>query len=84
MLKVIQSLDPNKPYGHHGVTVRMLKLSSPSTIKPLLIIFRYCLKFETFPDYRKKSNVVPVYKKDIKQIVNNYRFVSLLHICSKV
>ena len=27
ILKVIQSLDPNKPYGHHGVTVRMLKPS---------------------------------------------------------
>ena len=32
----------------------------------------------------KKSNVVPVHKKDYKQIVNNYRPVSLLPICSKV
>ena len=32
----------------------------------------------------KKSNIVPVHKKSIKQIVNNYRPVSLLPICSKI
>ena len=62
----------------------MLKLSCPSIIKPLLIIFRKCLKFETLPDYWKKSSVVPVHKKDNKQIVNNYWSVSLLSICFKV
>ena len=32
----------------------------------------------------KKSNIVLVHKKSIKQIVNNYRPVSLLPICSKI
>ena len=31
----------------------------------------------------KKANVVPVYKKGDKQILNNYRPVSLLPICGK-
>ena len=84
ILTVIQSLDPNKAHDHDGVSVRMSKLSCPSIIKPLLIIFRNCLKFGTFPVDWKKGNVVPVHKKDNKQIVNNCRPVSLLPICSKI
>ena len=83
ILKVIHSLDPNKTHGHDGVSVRMLKLSPPSFANPLLIIFRNCLKFGTFPDDWKKGNV-PVHKEDNKQIANNYLPVSLLLICSKV
>ena len=48
ILRVIQFLDPNKAYGHDGVSVRLLKLSCPSIINPLLIIFCNCLKFGTF------------------------------------
>ena len=62
----------------------MLKLSCSSIIKPLLIIFRYCLKFGTFPDDWKKGSIVPVHKKDDKQIVDNYRPVSLLPIGFKI
>ena len=74
-------MDPNKAHGHDAVSVRMLKISCPSSIKPLLIIFRNYLKFGTFPDDWKKGNAVPVHKKD-KQTVDNYRHVSLLPICS--
>ena len=52
-------------------------------MKPLLIIFCNCLKFETFPNDWKKGRIVLVHKKD-KQIVNNYHSVSLLPICSKI
>ena len=31
----------------------------------------------------EKANVVPVYKKSDKQILNNYRLVSPLPICGK-
>ena len=62
----------------------MLKLSCLSIIKPLLIIFRKCLKFQTLPDDWKKRSVVPVHKKDNKQIVNNCWSVPLLSIYSKV
>ena len=52
--------------------------------KPLSIIFRNCLKAGYFPTAWKKANVVPVRKKGNKQILNNYRPVSLLPICSKL
>ena len=66
IFKVIQSLSlgPNKNHGHDGVSVKMLKLSCPSLIKPLLLIIRNCLNFGTFPDNWKKGNVIAIHKKD--------------------
>ena len=42
LLKIIQSLDANKAHGYDGISIRMLKLGSPSIIKPLSIIFQNC------------------------------------------
>ena len=44
----------------------------------LSILFQNCIDRKTFPDAWKKSNIVPVHKKGNKQIVDNYRPVSLL------
>ena len=59
-------------------------MGSDSISKPLSIIFRNCLKAGYFPTAWKKANVVPVHKKGNRQILNNYRLVSLLPICSKL
>ena len=63
LLKIIQSLDANKAHGYDGISIKMLKLGSPSIIKPLSIIFQNCLKSSTFPDDWKNGNIVPVHKK---------------------
>ena len=52
--------------------------------RPLSIIFRNCLKAGYFPTAWKKANVDPVHKKENKQILVNYRRVSLLPVCSKL
>ena len=83
LLKIIQSLDANKAHGYDGISIRMLKLSSPSITKLLFVIFQNCLKSSIFTDDWKKGNNVLVHKKDSKQLVNNYRPMSLLPICSK-
>ena len=62
----------------------MIKICGQSIVKPLPIIYRNCLNTGTFPDISKKSNIVPVHKKGDKQIVNNYRPVSLLPVCGKI
>ena len=78
--KLIVALNPNKAHGHDGLSIRMLQMGS----KPLSIIFRNCLKAGYFPRAWKKPNIVPVHKKGNKQILSNYRPVSLLSICSKL
>ena len=66
LLKIIQSLDANKDHGYDGISIRMLKLSSPFIIiKPLSIIFQNCLKSGILPDDWKKGKIVPVHKKTV-------------------
>ena len=60
----------------------MLKLCSNSICKPLEIIFNRCLETSTFPNDWKK--VVSVFKKGDKQILKNYRPISLLPVCGKI
>ena len=82
--KLIQNLDPNEAHGHDQISIRMLKLCSNSICKPLEIIFNRCLETSTFPNDWKKGNVVPVFKKGDKQILKNYRPISLLPVCGKI
>ena len=76
--KLIVALNPNKAHGHDGLSIRMLQMGSDSICKFLSIIFWNCLKAGYFPTTWKKANVVPVYKKGNKQVLSNYRPVSLL------
>ena len=62
----------------------MLKLSKKSILKPLKLIFENCLRTRLFPDQLKKANAVPIHKKGDKQLIENYRPVSLLSVCGKV
>ena len=51
---------------------------------PLKLIFENILNTGIFPKQWKKANVTPVHKKDDKQLVKNYRPISLLPIFAKV
>ena len=84
ILKIIRSLDINKAHGHDDISVRMVKICDDAIKKPLLIIYKNCIKKGIYPNTRKKSSIVPVHKKEDKQIVNNYRLVSLLPIFGKI
>ena len=82
--KIIRSLDQNKAHGHDEISIRMIKLCASSISKPLHLIFRNCLETESFPKEWKKANIIPVHKKGDKQLITNYRPVSLLLICGNV
>ena len=60
----------------------MSKLCGKSICKPLELIFQPCIKQGKSPIEWKMANVV--HKKSDKQILKNYRPVSLLPICGKV
>ena len=77
---LIKNLDPNKAHGHDIISIRMLK----SICKPLDLNLQSCIKQGKFPTEWKKANVVPVHKKEDKQILKNYRPVFLLLICGKI
>ena len=63
--------------------IRIIKICDESLVQPLSLIFRGCIDTGLYPDTWKKSYIVQVQKGD-KEIVNNYKSVSLLPICSKI
>ena len=62
----------------------MLKICGSSIYGPLVLIFKKALSIGLFPSNWKKGNIAPIHKKSDKQILKNYRPVSLLPICGKI
>ena len=77
-------MNPNKATGSDDISGQMLLICDDTVVLPLLIIFRSILETSIYPDQWKLANVVPIYKKEDKQLVKNYRPISLLPICGKI
>ena len=63
----------NKGHGHDGISISILKLCGTSVINRPSLLFNNCLRDGVFPNDWKKENVIPVHKKENKQLVSNYR-----------
>ena len=62
----------------------MIHLCGDSLVLPLRLLFNNMLRTSTFPSLWKLANVTPVFKKNDKQVVKNYRPISLLPLLSKI
>ena len=62
----------------------MIKICSESVAIPLKIIFDESLRKGIFPEIWKKANVVPIYKKEDKNLIKNYHPIILLPILGKL
>ena len=62
----------------------MINLCGKTVAVPLKLIFRLMLEEGVFPDDWKNSNVVPIQKRDSKNLIKNYRPISLVPIFSKI
>ena len=83
ILKIIRGLNIRKAHGHDDISIRMIKICDKSLLKPLTILFQNSMKSSCYPFIWKRSNIIPVHKKNDKQLVKNYRPVSLLPIFGK-
>ena len=81
---LVQNINPNKATGSDGISGQMLLLCGASVSLPLQIIFRNILYTSIYPDMWKLANVTPIFKKGDKQLIKNYRPISLLPICGKI
>ena len=84
LIKLIRNLNTHKAHGHDDISIRMIKICDKSILKPLIILSENSTKSSYYPDIWKKSNIIPVHKKNDKQFVNNYRPISLLPIIGKI
>ena len=62
----------------------MIKLSDAALSTPLKMIFTNCLTRGSIPEISKYANVVPIHKKNKKNLKENYRPISLLPIFGKI
>ena len=72
IISLIRNINPNKATGSDGISGQMLLLCDDSVSLPLKIIIW------------KLANVTPIFKKGDKQLIKNYRPISLLPICGKI
>ena len=66
------------------ILMKLTILASDFLSKPISKALNNCITSCTFPENAKVATVVPIYKKtDDKDVISNYRLVSLLNSFSK-
>ena len=84
IVSLIRKINLNKATDSDGISGQMLLLCDESVILPLQIIFTNILSTSLYPDMWTLANVTPIFKKGDKQLIKNYRPISLLPICGKI
>ena len=82
--KLLCSLKVKTSTGPDGISSHMLRNRAFSISSSLHKLFNPSLSSGHFPTEWKSSNITPVYKSGNKNLVSNYRPISLLPIPSKV
>ena len=90
IIRISNNFNSNKTHGCNGISVLMLKLCAAEVEGEggvgggILIIFKKCIQLGEFPVLWKYANVQSVHRKENRQIISNYRPISLLPICGKI
>ena len=72
ILKIITALNPHKPHGYDDISIRVIKICDKSLLEPLIILFKNSTKSSHYPDIWKRSNVIPVHKKNDNDLFYQY------------
>ena len=75
---LLLALNPKKATGPNSIPTQILHLLANDICEPLTIIFNLSFNSGIYPDMLKIANTIPVFKKDSKLNVSNYRPISLL------
>ena len=84
VMKYLVNLSANKATGLDGIPARFVRDSASVISYPLAHIINLSIIQGSVPDDLKTARVVPLFKKNDKTEVGNYRPVSILSIISKV
>ena len=82
--KLIKSLKTKDSFGPDGISVKLIKSIAPGILLPITLILNQSLITGIFPDSMKIAKVIPLYKKEDRELPDNYRPVSLLNAMSKI
>ena len=83
-MEMLNNLKPKPSCGYDGISTKLLKTCRLEICKPLTLIINQMLTTSIFPDDLKVAKVIPLFKKGKKEILDNYRPISLLPSLSKI
>ena len=81
--KLLVNLVVSKAHGPVGITARMLREATHAMSASLVKLFNLSIQNGKLPDDWKSVHVTPVYKKGNKELVKNYRPISLTSLVIK-
>ena len=76
--EILQNLDITKATGAGNVPIRTLKACSEELSPPLALLFNRSFSLGRVPEQWKLANITPVFKANERDLVENYRSISLL------
>ena len=82
--KIVSFLHTKTSSGHDGLSVKLLKYLSPAIKEPLILIINQSMLTGIFPEKLKIAKVIPLFKKDDRLNMDNYRPISILPAISKI
>lgn len=80
----IKNLKSNNTAGPDSIPAFLIKDCVGIFSKPLTYLYNIILSTQTFPDHWKVSKIIPLFKKDDKSVIENYRPISLLNNFAKI
>ena len=81
--EILQNLDITKATGADNVAARILKACSEELSTPLALLFNRSFSLGRVPEQWKLANITLVFKANERDLVENYRSISLLSIPGK-
>ena len=81
--KYINKLTTKDSSGYDNISNTLLKKIKYTVLEPLTHIFNLSITSGEFPENLKLSEIIPLYKKGAKNLMENYRPISLLITLSK-
>ena len=82
--KILSNFTPKSSVGHDNLSMKLIKGIGYSLALPLALIINQSFNTGIFPDKLKLAKVLPLFKKDDKTILDNYRPISLLPCISEI
>ena len=81
---IIKSLNVNKAKGPDGISAKFVKMSANVIDCHLANIINNDISLNKYSKHAKTATVRPIFKKDDRTNIKNYRPESLLNIFSKI
>ena len=82
--KIIESIKTNVATGSDTIPSKIVKQSKKILSPYLTKIINLSFETKTFPDILKNAIIKPIYKKEDKNDISNYRPISILPVISKI